>query len=202
MPSSISSIGARLSSLDGIKEIEGLTEPVLAEILDQGPPFFRNQEAAEGACPGVVRLGTFRGVDLHDTVEVEKHRVPLQKDLEPERLLEVQEGGAVSEGIGLFLAGDAERRPHPLACLHVPNPCGAETRGLPERLLPLVGAGVVPAGYKGYLRLGDLSEGSCRALGPRHPRRVLGRPDDNKVVVHELSPVDEIALLPERRLSF
>ena len=52
-----------------------------------------------------------------------------------------------------------------------------------------MGAAVVPPAHEGSLRLGDCAQGSRGRLGPFNARRIVFRPDEDEIVIHDLGSV-------------
>ena len=68
----------------------------------------------------------------------------------------------------------------------------------PEFLLLGVGAGVVAAGDEGGFGVGNALQRLGRALAAHHAGRIVGRADDDEVVVHDVLAAHAVAGVHER----
>src|SRR5262249_14997819 len=114
------------------------------------------------------------------------------EDWQADALLKGEPRPAVGERVRSPVVGDAEGLAHALARLDVPGPARLDPRLLPQALLENVRARLVAAGDEARLRLRDPLEG-LDGLGHAFDlRRILLRPDDDEVVVHDEAAIQHL----------
>jgi hypothetical protein len=140
----------------------------------------------------IFHVFMFIGVDRHDAVLIEQHRVALQDHPHLQLILIFggQPGTPVGEGVGPLLVGDPLGLLHALAHFHIPFlALGVYPRLFPDGQLLGVGAGLVPPGDKGRVAPGDLFEGLQGGFQTLDFGRVIRGADDDEVVIHDVVAV-------------
>src|SRR5581483_8294196 len=96
--------------------------------------------------------------------------------------------------VGVALVGNIESSAPALPRFDVPTAAVLDAGGCPERFFQRVGAGVVAARDEAGLGLRDRLERTRGALGEANFRRIVLRSDDDEIVVHHQTAIEELAL--------
>src|SRR5581483_6999361 len=118
--------------------------------------------------------------------------------------LEAGPGGTVGEHVGPHTDARVDSGPHATTGLAIPAPgrgLGVDARLFPEPQLGLVGSAVVAARDERGLGIGDSAKGGHNVLRAGNARGVLGRADDDEVVVHDVEALHAPAVGDELLLG-
>ncbi len=168
---------------------------------DQATALVGEEKRNESAGVAVVDVGVSGRVHDDDAVWVEQQRIALGDDRQVEAVAEGEEGGAVAEGVGPLLVGQAEDLGHARTGFEIPVAFGLDPGAGPERTLLAVRAAVVAPRDERRFLAGD-------PLEPRDdPGRfaeaggVFGRADEDEVVDHHVAAEGAITLVDEALLG-
>ena len=147
--------------------------------------------------PGfLLDVGMLRRIHEHDAVLVEEAPVARHGDGEVLAVPEREPGAAVGEDVGVHRGGGVQRRPHARAGVAVPgalDPVEIDAGQLPQAQLGGVRAAAVAARDEGRPCRLDLLQRRGDVASARHSGRVVARPDEDEVVVHDLGAPDAVA---------
>ena len=156
--------------------------------------FGREDPIGKGLTRSGVHPPELGGIHGHDVVDVVEERVVFDKDRQANALGLDEIGAPVSQRMSLELPGDIHGEALALPGLAIPGLTFRTDSGLfPGGKLAHVRAGLVAARHERRFSLGDAPQ----RVGGRETldvRRISGRTDDHKVVVHNKSARGAVSL--------